>query len=927
MGFKTKLYIGFGSLLLLMMIPLGIGFDIISQLKNTMDEVIVDRYEKVRLADVVSDETYNISRYLRDLILLDNDKNSVQKRIRQIETSRENTFLALDDLGKVAIRPQVKELISQIKLMSNSYIEFQKEIEAAVMAGRRDEAKDLLLTNDQIFRDQLYGKNGRINKLKGIQEQTMRDLVNQAGLRYQHAIRIYSIFITLGLLIGMGIIILAIRSITTNINKVTAAIHNITSLGPQDELPRVEIFTQDAIGEIAAAFNEMARALEDQVKQQKAYNKALQEQNWLKSKIALISTMYSGVKNLQTFANLLINKLTPVVGGSYSAFYMLENHDEQYNLFPIAAYAFDKRDIACPNFQLGEGLVGQSALENRTITLTQIPDNYIKITSGLGSAPPKNIIIHPVEFEGQVVAVLELAALEEFSPIQQELLEQVLSNVGITIDRIVSYMQVEKLLKESQVLTEELQTQAEELQIQQEELKTFNEKLDEQYKTSHQRTVELENVKVVLEEKASQLELNSRYKSEFLSNISHELRTPLNSLLILAQMLAEHDNSNLTPKQVEYAETILSSGRDLLSLINNILDLSKAEAGKMDVYPKAVKLKDIQKFIERQYLPIVSQKAITFTIQLDSSLPETVITDEQRLLQILKNLLSNAFKFTEQGSVFLSIRNAEKNFTYKQGLSGNVSKMLSFSVTDTGIGIPQDKHIMIFEEFRQADGTTSRKYGGTGLGLSISNKIAMLLGGFIELKSEEGKGSTFTLYLPYSLDGILTEATVGVEAAAEPDEPVNDEPVKSVADKQNTSEDNAGEVLAMEHTRDLLAGRKILIVDDDMRNVFALTAALEKHRVKVLFAENGKEGINVLRENPGIDLVLMDIMMPEMDGYEAIQIIRQMHEYETLPVIALTAKAMKNDREKCIDVGASDYISKPVNVEQLLSLIQVWLYK
>ena len=918
MGFKTKLYIGFGSLLLLMIIPLGIGLDIISQLKSNMYEVMVDRYEKVRLADGISDETYNISRYLRDLILFGNDKNSMQKSIEQIEKSRENVILGLDALDRVVKRPQVKELISKIKLMNNSFIDLQKEIEAAVRAGRKDEAAELLLTGGQKFRVQLYGM---INEIKGIQEQTMRDLVDQSGYSYQQAIQVYFIFITLGLLIGMGIMIIAIRSITGNINKVTTAINKITSFGPRDELPRVEIFTKDEIGEIAAAFNEMARALENQVKQEKAYTKALQDQSWLKSKIAEISTMYSGVKDLQTFADLLITKITPVVGGSHGVFYMLERQGEQYYLPKIAAYAFDNQDNARPNFQIGEGLVGQCALENRTILLTQIPDNYIKITSGLGSGPPKNIIILPVEFEGQVVAVIELATLDEYGTIQQELLKQVLGNIGITIDRIASHMKVEKLLKESQVLTEELQTQAEELQLQHEELKTVNDKLDEQYKASHQKAIELEKVKVTLEEKARQLELISRYKSEFLSNISHELRTPLNSLLILAQMLAEHDNGNLTPKQVEYAETILSSGRDLLSLINDILDLSKVESGKMDVYPGAVILKDLQKILERHYLLVASQKAITFRIQLDSGLPETVYTDEQRLLQILKNLLANAFKFTERGSVFLHIRKAQKKFTDNHGISDNTSNMLGFSVTDTGIGIPKDKHNVIFEEFRQADGTTGRKYGGSGLGLSISNRIATLLGGFIELESEEGKGSTFTLYLPCSLPGVLTEV-VASEIAEE-----QDDSIKAEADKQNAGESSFGDTIAIEHSRDLLAGRKILIVDDDMRNVFALTVALEKHRVKVLFAEDGKEGVNVLKENPDIDLVLMDIMMPEMDGYEAIRTIRLIPEYKDLPVIALTAKAMKNDREKCIDAGASDYISKPVNLEQLLSLIQVWLYE
>ncbi|WP_161822792.1 ATP-binding protein, partial [Sporotomaculum syntrophicum] len=546
--------------------------------------------------------------------------------------------------------------------------------------------------------------------------------------------------------------------------------------------------------------------------------------------------------------------------------------------------------------------VGQCALENREIHLEQVPDNYIKITSGLGAASPKNILILPVKFNDQVLGVIELASLDEFSPSHKEFLHRVLNIMGITINRIANHMQVEKLLKESQIYTEELQTQSEELQLQQEELKTFNEKLEEQYKESKQKTVELEKAKLSLEEQARQLALSSQYKTDFLSNMSHELRTPLNSLLVLAQILAENSAGNLTAKQVEYAETIMSSGKDLLNLINDILDLSKVESGKMEVHPTEVPLNAIEDFAKRNFLPLAQTKKIDFSVQLADDLPEVIYTDEQRLRQILKNLLSNAFKFTEKGSVLLQIKKAT--------MPATATPMLAISVTDTGIGIPEEKYNIIFEEFQQADGTTNRKYGGTGLGLSISKTIAELLGGFIRLESQEGKGSTFTLFIPLVAFDTMKEIIIS-EAAAGTEEELSDD--------INQPE--------LDHPQGPLEGRKILIVDDDPRNVFALTALLENHKMDVLFAVDGKDGIKTLLENPDIDLVLMDIMLPEMDGYEAMRRIRQMPQYQALPIIALTAKAMKYDREKCINAGASDYISKPVNLKQLLSLIKVWLYK
>jgi two-component system chemotaxis sensor kinase CheA len=467
-------------------------------------------------------------------------------------------------------------------------------------------------------------------------------------------------------------------------------------------------------------------------------------------------------------------------------------------------------------------------------------------------------------------------------------------------------MQVKSLLEQSQSLTEELQTQSEELQVQHEELRSINEQLAKQYHDSEKKTKELENTKRELEEQAKQLEISSQFKSEFLANMSHELRTPLNSMLILAQIFAENKEGNLTEKQVDYAHSIHYAGKDLLNLINDILDLSKVESGKIEIIPSKVSLSDIQRDIERQFIPVAAQKGLIFQIEPDQDPALTLTTDEQRVMQILKNLLSNAFKFTEEGRVILKFRTPQIHDFKKKNVPSNT--VLAISVSDTGIGIPQEKQDIIFEAFRQADGTMSRKHGGTGLGLSISRELAQLLGGTLLVESEVGQGSTFTLYLP-NLSLAISEAQ---PAPVEPTLGFSDLPFEV-------------QVASSTEWNDLL-GKKILIVDDDMRNVFALTTLFEKQNMSVVFAENGKDSIDTLLAHPGIDIILMDIMMPEMDGYTAMRAIRKIPDYHTIPIIALTAKAMKNDREKCIEAGASDYISKPINVEQLLSLIRVWLY-
>jgi two-component system chemotaxis sensor kinase CheA len=387
-------------------------------------------------------------------------------------------------------------------------------------------------------------------------------------------------------------------------------------------------------------------------------------------------------------------------------------------------------------------------------------------------------------------------------------------------------------------------------------------------------------------------------------------------------MLAEKGHANFTPKQLEYIQTIYSSGNDLLHLINDILDLAKVEAGKIEVIPTEVRLQDVKQLAERQFLPLARRKGIRFSVQLDDDVPEVFYTDEHRLNQILKNLLSNAFKFTEKGSVSLIIHKAVKKGLKDRFSIGQTDSALAFSVIDTGIGIPKEKQMLIFDAFKQADGTTSRKYGGTGLGLSISREIAQLLGGFIEMDSEEGTGSSFILYLSnYELNRHAESQSARMEvAAAQVKQEISSVESKTNAYPYETNESNTS-------GNSLMKGKKILIVDDDMRNIFALTAALEGYEMEVLFAENGQEGIEVLQENRDIDLLMIDIMMPKMDGFEAMRLIRGMSEFVELPIIALTAKAMKHDREQCIAAGASDYISKPINLDQLFSLMQVWLYR
>jgi HAMP domain-containing protein/CheY-like chemotaxis protein/signal transduction histidine kinase len=1012
------------------------------------------------------------------------------------------------------------------------------------------------------------------------------------------------------------------RDLTDNVNRLAAnlttqvrAIADVATAVTKGDLSQA--VAVDAAGEVASLkdnINEMIGNLRDTTLKNT-------EQDWLKTNLAKFTRLLQGQRDLQTVSRTILSELAPLVSMQHGVFYINESQNGQPELALLASYAYTERKHLANRFQAGEGLVGQCALERQSIVLTQVPDNYVQISSGLGEAAPMNIVVLPVLFEGEVKAVIELASFYRFSETHLMFLNQLTESIGIVLNTIVATMRTEDLLKQSQSLAGELQTRQQELtetntrleqqartlqmseerlKQQQEELQQTNEELEEKAELLAKQNREVENknqeidlARTSLEEKAEQLALTSKYKSEFLANMSHELRTPLNSLLILSKLLSQNPDNNLTEKQVEFARTIFSSGSDLLELINEILDLSKIESGTMDVDVKHVQFGDLQDYVQRTFRQLAVDKGLAFDVHLGAQLPESIDTDPKRLQQVLKNLLSNALKFTEQGKVDLTIDLATSGWSPTHPTLGKASRVVAFRVSDTGIGIPADKHRIIFEAFQQADGTTSRKYGGTGLGLSISREIARLLGGEIRLSSEVGLGSSFVLYLPDTFDrdaaietrderqrpqpprlhrfpaatfdseplnldtlestvpddrgdispgdrvlliveNDLSFAPILLDAARErgfkgvvaargdvglalakqlkpdaitldidlpvvdgwtvldrlkhdPDtrhipvhiisvtdevlrslklgaiahlsKPVTTEdlgtaltniggflerkvknllvvedndvernsiveligngdvhttavatgeealaalartpfdcmvldlglsdmtgfellekmranaataqiPVivytgKELTKKQETELRRVAETIIIKDVKSLdrlldetalflhrvegnlpepkrkllerlhntdpaLAGRKVLVVDDDIRNIFALTSILEQYEMDVVYAENGRDGIELLKNTPGIDVVLMDVMMPEMDGYEAMQAIRRIRKFKSLPIIALTAKAMKGDREKCIEAGASDYITKPVDTDQLISLLRVWMYR
>ncbi|HEX8816657.1 MAG TPA: HAMP domain-containing protein [Terriglobales bacterium] len=960
-------------------------------------------------------------------------------------------------------------------------------------------------------------------------------------------------------------------------NQVRAIAEVATAVTKGDLTRSIQVEASGEVAELKDNINTMINNLRLTTDRNK-------EQDWLKTNLARITGMLQGQRDLGTVGRILLSELTPLVNAQQGVIFQMES-EESGSMTMLSAFAGDGDDSHLRQLKIGEGLVGQCAAEKRRMLISDLPANSISVRSGLFQAVPRNVVVLPVLFEDRVKAVIELATLSHFTELQLGFLEQLTASIGIVLNSIEATMQTESLLKQSQQLAAELQTQQKELQQTNEQLAQKAQQLAEQNVEVERKNQEIEQARRALEEKAKELALTSKYKSEFLANMSHELRTPLNSILVLGQQLGDNPDGNLTPKQIEFARTIHGAGTDLLNLITDILDLSKIESGTVSVEAEEILFANLLDSVARPFRHEAENRRLTFEVEHDSQLSRSLVTDSKRLQQVLKNLLSNAFKFTDHGGIRLSVSLAKVGWSEDHPVLSKAASVVAFQVADTGIGIPLDKQRIIFEAFQQADAGTSRKYGGTGLGLAISRELASLLGGEIQLRSTPGKGSTFTLYLPQTYVGPSAETTavpdrkmapitlshVAVKAAEtvelieddrtrlEPDDTVlliveddvhyarilcdlardkgfkvlvaqrgadaltlareyhpsavsldvflpdmlgwtvlnhlkqdpltrhipvqmltldedrhhglargafafvtkptdpealetamgrlkdystarrkhllviednpaeqmsitellghddidmtcaatgaeameflengqfdcavldlrlpdisgfdileklgdhpslSDLPVVVFTGKELSPEEDArlhklarsvvvkdvesperlldetslflhrvvGDLPAqkqkmlerLHHSDEALTNKKVLVVDDDVRNIFALSSVLERRGMTVLTAGTGREAIATLQSTPDVAIVLMDIMMPEMDGYETMQVIRQQVLFRRLPIIALTAKAMKGDREKCLEAGASEYLAKPVNTEQLLSVLRMWLHR
>ncbi|MEV0371130.1 HAMP domain-containing protein [Streptomyces sp. NPDC050636] len=705
----------------------------------------------------------------------------------------------------------------------------------------------------------------------------------------------------------------SVNELALNLTTQVRAIAEVASAVTQGDMSGS--ISVEAQGEVAALKNNVNLMVAN-------LRETTRAKDWLESNLARIAGLMQGHRDLVEVADLILRELTPLVNAQFGAFFLAEAGAEPgEGLELIAGYGTGQAEgrRSLPRLRLGTpgwGLITQAAMEKKRVLVEAVPPDYITIRSGLGAAPPASVVILPIIFEDRVLGVIELASFSKFSDVHLAFIDQFVNTIGVSINTIIANSRTEALLSESQRLTAELRKRSDELQL----------------------------TNAELEEKAALLATSSQYKSEFLANMSHELRTPLNSLLVLSRLLADNPDGRLSSQEVEFAVTIHRAGSDLLQLINDILDLSKIEAGRMDVHPKTLPLIKLLDYVRATFRPLAVDRGLSFDVKVGESVPGELFSDEQRLQQILRNLLSNAVKFTSSGGVELLVERVPGTDFEEESLR-NADDVIALAVKDTGIGIPPEKLDGIFEAFQQSDGTTNRKYGGTGLGLSISRDMAALLGGRIIAESEVGVGSTFTLYVPARYSGPssatgVTPAEAGIpvpaghvmpQLAPGPTTEQGDVFARKESPARTGARADGSDVTWPETTRlkewlsgrpgRVLANRRLLIVDDDIRNVFALTHVLGRVGISVKYAENGREGLEVLDRTPDVSLVLMDIMMPEMDGYEMIKAIRHAPRFADLPVIALTAKAMPGDREKAIESGANDYIPKPVDVDRLLSVI------
>jgi signal transduction histidine kinase/CheY-like chemotaxis protein/HAMP domain-containing protein len=682
------------------------------------------------------------------------------------------------------------------------------------------------------------------------------------------------------------------KDLTDNVNQLAAnltnqvrAIADVATAVTEGDLTRQ--VGVEASGEVAVLkdkLNEMIRNLRETTWQNT-------EQDWLKTNLERFSRMLQGQRDLATVSGMILSELAPLLSAQHGVFYTLVTPDDggEPVLRYQAGYGYKERKHLSTEFRLGEGLVGQCAQEKERILLTDVPGDYVRINSGLGEAQPLNIVVLPILFEGSVRAVIELASFSRFSATHQAFLDQLTESIGLVLNTIEANTLTENLLKQAQSQAQELQLRQEDLHSSNQDLAKQASRLAEQNIEVEAKNQEVERAKRLMEEKAEQLAVSSAFKSEFFSNMSHELRTPLNSMLILADELKANPDKNLSDAQVEYARTIHASGADLLKLLNDILDLAKVESGTVVLENNELQLVDLQDGLGREFGPVADRKGMSFAVELAADVQPTITTDPGRLRQVLKNLLANAFKFTDGGEIRLRISQPTDGWNPEILKLEQATSVVAFSISDTGIGIPEDLQLQIFEAFAQADGTTARRYGGTGLGLSISREIVQMLGGEITLSSTLGEGSTFTVYLPFTDN----------------------------SDKRNLISSPSTEEFALSTKQagpvpDALSGLKVLVVDDDYRNVFAVTVLLERGHLEVLAADSGPEAIDLLQATPDISLALVDIMMPVMDGYETIRAMREFPREGPLTIVALTAKAGTGERERCMDAGASAYIFKPV---------------
>jgi signal transduction histidine kinase/HAMP domain-containing protein/CheY-like chemotaxis protein len=701
-------------------------------------------------------------------------------------------------------------------------------------------------------------------------------------------------------------------ALTRNVNSLAAtltlqlrAIANVAHAVARGDLTQSVDF--EAAGEIAdltESINQMITALRDKTRQNT-------DADWLNSNLARISSLLQGRRGVEEVTRMVLDEVTPLIDAQTSTFYVRHEDVAGHVTYRLNAVYGHPNPGEKKLIEDNEGMVGQAAASKRTIHLHDIPEGYLEISSGLGQATPTDLIILPVQFGDKVRGVIEFASFNTYSGLHKRFLDALAPNVGVTLATIEGNARTEVLLRESQRMAQELRAQSNRLQETNVELEEKAQLLSAQNKAIELKNEEVETARKDIEEKAEQLAQASKYKSEFLANVSHELRTPLNSLLLLARLLSENTDGNLSERQIEFARTIYNAGTDLLTLIDDILDLSKIEAGRMVVSVHPVDLAEVLGDIEAAFRPQAEDKGLEFNVDVGTGVPQLMQTDGQKFQQVLRNLLSNAVKFTRVGSVTLAVRRVPADLRFDAPHLNAAAERIALSVIDTGIGVAEAKKSIIFEPFQQADGTTRRNFGGTGLGLSISKSLSNALGGDVFIEHTGDHGSKFTFVVPVEIDADGDLPLVPAELPI----PVVEPGILTGAPETPSSS------AAAQH----LEGTTVLIVDDDIRNVFALTAALELHGIDVHYAENGADGIDALQRHPGIDIVLMDSMMPGMDGNETTRVIRRMPQFADLPIVFLTAQALAEQREQSVEAGASAYLTKPVDLDLLLDTMSHWI--